>query len=399
MRRVWQRSVLIAGGLVFVLLFASWALAGGNPVKVLVNGEEVGFDQVPVILKGRVLIPIRAVVEKMGAEVAWDEQNQVVSVSTTQGGRYLSGKNDSYASQQNIHTNFIKASDLLVVLDDDKDGFLCDYRPGGNGGDSIANDPLVLDVRNKSDYDSGHVPGALFIAGAGEMGKVENIKALRDALNAHVAKGGKNEVVVACYTAHTAGLLCGVLGTHGFNAKNLRFGYGITWEGTKQADLPIYGPMEDKDGKLVTASGKIKSELVPEKLASPDKCAGCHNITNIYEELSASAHKNLKCIDCHVPGGVQKVKYAAKDCSFNRLGYYEGDDNWVEVGGKGNQVCLRCHAAQGKQDTAVRCWSCHMKQSGSDQIRILKDKTKPATPDNIKETKEVPHMSHGFKAH
>lgn len=398
-KRKVKKGLVVTGCLILVLSLASWAVAGVNPVKVLVNGEEVAFDQAPVILKGRVLVPIRAVLEKIGAEVAWDGTNRVVSVSTTQGDEYLSGKNDPHAAKPDIHTNFVKAADLLAVLDDDKDSDLCDYRAGQSGGDSIANDPLVLDVRKKTDYDAGHIPGAVWIAFAGDMGKVENIKALRDALDAHVAKGGKNEVVVACYTAHTAGLVCGVLGTHGFNAKNLRFGYSISWEGTKQADLPIYGPREDKDGKLVSASGKIKSELTPEKLPTPDKCANCHNIASIYQEISASAHKNLKCFDCHVPGGVQKAKYASKDCSFNRLGYYEGEGNWVEVRGRGNEVCLRCHAAHGKTDTAVRCWSCHMHQSGTDQIRILKDKTKPATLDNIREIKEVPHVSHSFKSH
>jgi len=246
-----KKGLVVAGCLILVLSLASWAVAGVNPIKVLVNGEEVAFDQAPVILKGRVLIPIRAVVEKMGAEVAWDGKNRVVSVSTTQGDKYLSGKNDPYTAKPDIHTNFVKAADLLAILDDDKDGDLCDYRTGHSGGDSIANDPLVLDVRKKTDYDAGHIPGAVWIAFAGDMGKIENIKALRSALNAHVAKGGKNEVVVACYTAHTAGLVCGVLGTYGFNAKNLRFGYGIAWEGTKQADTPIYGPREDKDGNPV----------------------------------------------------------------------------------------------------------------------------------------------------
>lgn len=246
-----KKGLVVAGCLILLLSLASLAVAGVNPVKVLVNGEEVAFDQVPVIINGRVLVPIRAVLQKIGAEVAWDGSNQVVSISTTQGDKYLSGLNDSYAAKPDIHVNFVKAGDLLAALDDDQDGDLCDYREGRSGGDSIANDPLVLDVRQKADYDAGHIPGAVWIAFAGDMGKVENIKTLRSVLDAHVAEGGKNEVVVACYTAHTAGVVCGVLGTHGFNVKNLRFGYGVSWEGTKQADTPIYGPREDKDGNSV----------------------------------------------------------------------------------------------------------------------------------------------------
>ena len=33
------------------------------------------------------------------------------------------------------------------------------------------------------------------------------------------------------------------------------------------------------------------------------------------------------------------------------------------------------------------------------EIVILKDKTKPQTPDNIRETKKLPHKSHTFKIH
>lgn len=147
---------------------------------------------------------------------------------------------------------------------------------------------------------------------------------------------------------------------------------------------------------LVYASDVIKGPL-PETFPPPEKCAACHNIPQVYEEQLKSAHKDLKCFDCHLPGAVQSTKYKSKDISFYRLGYHDKDGNWVEF--TGNEVCLRCHAARGIKNTTERCWSCHMPQDGVLKLRILKDKKAPPTPDNIREIKELPHKSHVFKNH
>lgn len=144
------------------------------------------------------------------------------------------------------------------------------------------------------------------------------------------------------------------------------------------------------------ADDVIKGPL-PEKLPPPEKCSACHNAPQQIKELSQSSHKEMKCLDCHLPGAVQRVKYESKDCSFKRLGYHDKDGNWIEVGG--NEGCLRCHEAMGIKNTTEKCWSCHMPESGIDEIIILKDKTQPVTPDNIRETKKLSHRSHLFKIH
>lgn len=247
-----KKSLVLAISLVLVLAIASVAVAAGNPIKLIANGNEVKSDVAPLMQDNRVLVPIRAAAEALGVQVVWDKENKAVVISKAgSGDKYLHGLNDPNAEKPSIHTNFIKNSDLLAILDDDKDNDLADYRDGHNGGDKIENDPLVVDLRLQSDYDAGHIPGAIFIAPAEEIAQAENIAALRKALDAHVKNGGKNEVVVYCYTAHTAGLAAGALGCEGFNVKNLRFGYSISWEGTKTADAPIYAPREDKDGNVV----------------------------------------------------------------------------------------------------------------------------------------------------
>lgn len=55
--------------------------AEDTAVDVLLNGEYVEFaDQAPANIDGRVLVPVRAVVEKMGATVDWNEQAKQVEV-------------------------------------------------------------------------------------------------------------------------------------------------------------------------------------------------------------------------------------------------------------------------------------------------------------------------------
>lgn len=49
--------------------------------KVTVSGQAVSFDQQPENVSGRVLVPIRFVVEMIGCTVEWDEETQTVYVN------------------------------------------------------------------------------------------------------------------------------------------------------------------------------------------------------------------------------------------------------------------------------------------------------------------------------
>ncbi len=50
-------------------------------VTVKYNGEKIAFDRVPVIDGGRTLVPLRAIFEKIGAEVVWDGTTKTVTAS------------------------------------------------------------------------------------------------------------------------------------------------------------------------------------------------------------------------------------------------------------------------------------------------------------------------------
>jgi len=108
----------------------------------------------------------------------------------------------------NLLEKLVNADQLLSIINDES-----------------AKKPLIIDVRSYNDYVNGHIPGAIWIAPAAEMGSQEIGQKIRRLLDEHVASGGANEIVVYCYTGNSAGLVAGVLGERGFNIKNLRLGF------------------------------------------------------------------------------------------------------------------------------------------------------------------------------
>jgi len=71
----------VIGGILAILMLVSFVpaisaapSAVSDPITVLLNGNPVNFaDQGPVIVDGRVLVPVRGVFEQMGFEVDWNE--------------------------------------------------------------------------------------------------------------------------------------------------------------------------------------------------------------------------------------------------------------------------------------------------------------------------------------
>ena len=50
-----------------------------DDIKVLVNGTTLTFDQPPVVVDGRTLVPLRAIFEALGAEVDYEQSTQTVT--------------------------------------------------------------------------------------------------------------------------------------------------------------------------------------------------------------------------------------------------------------------------------------------------------------------------------
>jgi len=53
-----------------------------NDISIYLNGEKVILDQPPVIKNGRTLVPLRGVVEAMGATVNWYPNTETIKIST-----------------------------------------------------------------------------------------------------------------------------------------------------------------------------------------------------------------------------------------------------------------------------------------------------------------------------
>jgi len=47
---------------------------------IFVNNSEIQFDQPPIILNNRILVPLRTVSEALGCSVSWDSENQTVRI-------------------------------------------------------------------------------------------------------------------------------------------------------------------------------------------------------------------------------------------------------------------------------------------------------------------------------
>ncbi|WP_330638512.1 stalk domain-containing protein [Anaeropeptidivorans aminofermentans] len=52
-----------------------------KPIIVTVDGETIEFDQPPTVINGRVMVPIRNIVEKMNCNVTWEESTQTVYIT------------------------------------------------------------------------------------------------------------------------------------------------------------------------------------------------------------------------------------------------------------------------------------------------------------------------------
>lgn len=98
-----------------LLLFSGLAL-GGNltgqgphkafaaDVRLIVDGREIATDVAPIIEDGRTLVPVRAVSEALDAQVAWQEDLQIVSVAKGDMVLILQANTQEYHMNGRIYT-------------------------------------------------------------------------------------------------------------------------------------------------------------------------------------------------------------------------------------------------------------------------------------------------------
>lgn len=92
-------------GVSWVLKDGKWGIIAidSNTITVKVNDEEIQFDQIPLVINGRTLAPLRAIFEKLGAEVKWNERKG--EIISTKGDKVITltvGKNEMYINDRRI---------------------------------------------------------------------------------------------------------------------------------------------------------------------------------------------------------------------------------------------------------------------------------------------------------
>lgn len=69
---------IISAILVTSSIMTATAVMADDAIKVTVNNVDVEFDSQPFIENNRTLVPMRAIFEALGADVAWDGENKTV---------------------------------------------------------------------------------------------------------------------------------------------------------------------------------------------------------------------------------------------------------------------------------------------------------------------------------
>lgn len=78
---MWKARLALILALVMTGSLVSIAPVQAQTVQVIVDGSSVFFDQPPVVVGGRVLVPLRGVFERLGAFVQWNPVNNTVLAS------------------------------------------------------------------------------------------------------------------------------------------------------------------------------------------------------------------------------------------------------------------------------------------------------------------------------
>lgn len=108
------------------------------------------------------------------------------------------------------------------------------------------------------------------------------------------------------------------------------------------------------------------------KTSEPAYCASCHVMKPEYEAwFHGGPHRNIKCVDCHLPNENKLLHYVWKSREGMRdmLAFYSGDlHGSIAISGHGKEVvqknCIRCHAQRvSNMDKSRQCWGCHRRMA------------------------------------
>ncbi|WP_249646045.1 MULTISPECIES: copper amine oxidase N-terminal domain-containing protein [unclassified Lysinibacillus] len=77
MKKIW--TLFFAAMLIVPLLLQPATAQAAKAITITVDGVQLKTDQPPAMIQGRVMLPLRAIFEALGASINWDSKNQTVT--------------------------------------------------------------------------------------------------------------------------------------------------------------------------------------------------------------------------------------------------------------------------------------------------------------------------------
>lgn len=76
-----KKCISLLIGMCFFLTLVTPVYAKDNSIHVQLNGENISFDVAPKMVNNRIMVPMRAVFEKLGSRVDWDSQTGIITAT------------------------------------------------------------------------------------------------------------------------------------------------------------------------------------------------------------------------------------------------------------------------------------------------------------------------------
>lgn len=109
MKKTWT---LLLAAVMLVLGIGVSAPAEAADIQVEIDGQTVAFDQPPIIENDRVMVPMRALAEALGAEVGWDGERRMMTATLDYNTLYLNI--GMYVMYKNYEPIVLDAAPMIV---------------------------------------------------------------------------------------------------------------------------------------------------------------------------------------------------------------------------------------------------------------------------------------------
>lgn len=105
------KTIYLFIGLLIGCLFPIQSIFADQPIKLIINGQQIQCDVPPQNINGRVMVPARFVAEPLGAEVDWDGENRAVIIKSKVSQEQIqtpTQTQDNSMQNNNVKTNLPK---------------------------------------------------------------------------------------------------------------------------------------------------------------------------------------------------------------------------------------------------------------------------------------------------